>query len=154
MKLTDQTFACNDTTSFECEVNESYINLQKLAWKNSWKHFGWTYTRRVLAIWNHCAHCLCLTYTLLGKLWCCSKTVNGDELLFKVDVQEKDGASQKKGELTRKKIPILNFVAPPPPPFGPYSCRRRCRRTRLDPCAVQGFFPNVLHHLFRDQKGL
>ena len=70
--------------------------------------------------------CLCLTYTLLGKLWCCSKTVNGDELLFKVDVQEKDGASQEKGELTRKKIPILNFVAPPspPPPSGPYSCRR------------------------------
>ena len=74
--------------------------------------------------------------------------MNGDELLFKVDVQEKDGASQEKGELTRKKIPILNFVEPPPP--GPYSCRR----TRLDPCAVQGFFPNVLHHLFRDQKGL
>ena len=42
--------------------------------------------------------------------------MNGDELLFKVDVQEKDGASQKKGELTRKKIPILNFVAPPTSP--------------------------------------
>ena len=44
MKLTDRTCACNNSTSFECEAqapgNESYVNLQKLAWKNSYKHFG------------------------------------------------------------------------------------------------------------------
>ena len=33
--------------------NGSCINFRKLAWKNSWNHFGWTYFRRVLAIWNH-----------------------------------------------------------------------------------------------------
>ena len=40
MKLTDHTCACNDLTSFECESqapeNGSYVNLQKLPWKNSW----------------------------------------------------------------------------------------------------------------------
>jgi hypothetical protein len=57
--------------------------------------------------------------------------VNGDELLFKVDVQEKDGASQEKGELTRKKIPIRpgHIVAAAPgwilvqcKAFSPMSC--------------------------------
>ena len=46
-------------TNFECKGqatgNGSYVNLQKLACKNSWNHFGWTYFRRILSIWNHCA---------------------------------------------------------------------------------------------------
>ena len=47
MKLTDHTCACNGLTSFECEAhatrNGSYVNLQNLAWKNSWNHLVWTY---------------------------------------------------------------------------------------------------------------
>ena len=39
VKLKDHTYACNDLTNFECEVqatgNGSYVNLQKLPWKNS-----------------------------------------------------------------------------------------------------------------------
>jgi hypothetical protein len=39
MKLSDNTFACKDLTNFECKAqatgNGSYVNLQKLAWKNS-----------------------------------------------------------------------------------------------------------------------
>ena len=39
VKLTDHTCACNNLTNFECEAqatgNGSYVNLQKLAWKNS-----------------------------------------------------------------------------------------------------------------------
>ena len=39
MKITDHTCACNDLTSFEYESkapeNGSYVNLQKLPWKNS-----------------------------------------------------------------------------------------------------------------------
>jgi hypothetical protein len=37
VKLSDHTCACNDLTNFECEAQAtgSYVNLQKLAWKNS-----------------------------------------------------------------------------------------------------------------------
>ena len=39
--------------------------------------------------------------------------MNGDELLFKVDVHEKDGTSrEKEGRVDPEKIPILNFAAP------------------------------------------
>ena len=60
MKLTDHTHACNDLTNFEYVVhamtgNGCYLNLQKLACKNSWNHFGQTFFWRVLAIENHCA---------------------------------------------------------------------------------------------------
>ena len=39
VKLTDHSHACNDLTSFESEAhamtgNGSYLNMQKLAWKN------------------------------------------------------------------------------------------------------------------------
>ena len=44
VKLTDHTCACKNLTNFECEAqatgNGSYVNLQKLAWKNSWLIFG------------------------------------------------------------------------------------------------------------------
>ena len=44
VKLTNHTCACNDLTNFEYVVhvmtgNGCYVNLQKLAWKNSWNHF-------------------------------------------------------------------------------------------------------------------
>ena len=52
VKLTDHTCACNDLTSFVCELqptkNGSYVNLQKLTWKNSWNHIWWIFFRRVL----------------------------------------------------------------------------------------------------------
>ena len=49
--------ALNVLTSFEYEVhgmtgNRSFLNMQKLAWTNSWNHFKLTYFWRVLAIWN------------------------------------------------------------------------------------------------------
>ena len=38
VKLTDRNCACNGLTNFKCEVqatgNGSYVNLQKLQWKN------------------------------------------------------------------------------------------------------------------------
>jgi hypothetical protein len=47
VKSTNHPCACNDLTSFECEApetgNGSYVNLQKLPWKNSWNHLGWIY---------------------------------------------------------------------------------------------------------------
>ena len=65
VKLTDHTCACNNLTNFQCEAkaingNGSNMNMLKLAYKNSWNHFMWTYFRRVLASWNHCGqleHC-------------------------------------------------------------------------------------------------
>ena len=59
-KSTDHTYACNDLTNFEYEV---LANRKRKLWefaetcfcKNSWNHFGQTFFRRVLAIWNHCA---------------------------------------------------------------------------------------------------
>ena len=55
VKLTDHTQACNDLTNFEYVVhamtgNGCYLNLQKLACKNSWNQFGWNYFRLVLAV--------------------------------------------------------------------------------------------------------
>ena len=46
MKLTNHACACNDLTGFEyvedaMTVNGSYVNLLKLAWKNSWNHIKW-----------------------------------------------------------------------------------------------------------------
>ena len=159
MKLTDHTCACNNSTSFECEVqapgNKSYINLQKLAWKNSWKHFEWTYIRRVLAIWNQCALAFALLTLYLANCDVAAKRWMVMNYFLKSMCRRKMEPAKRRESWPGKKFPILNFVAPPPPPpSGPYSCRCCRRRTRLDPCAVQGFFPNVLHHLFRDQKGL
>ena len=55
--MTDH-LACISLTNFVNEGrsitgNGNYVNLQKLAWKNSWNHFGRIYFRRVLASWNH-----------------------------------------------------------------------------------------------------
>jgi hypothetical protein len=47
VKLTDHNCACNDLTNFECEAqatgNGSCEIFQKLEWKISWNHLGWTY---------------------------------------------------------------------------------------------------------------
>ena len=39
--IPDYTCACKDLTNFECEGQAigNYVNLQKLAWKNSWNHW-------------------------------------------------------------------------------------------------------------------
>ena len=51
VKLLDHTCVCNDFTNFECEGqatgNGSYVNLQKLAWKNSWKSLWLNFFQRV-----------------------------------------------------------------------------------------------------------
>ena len=75
VKLTDHTCACSDLTNFECEVeatgNGIYVNFQKLAWKNSWNHFGWTYFWRVSVIWNHCVvWCVFFWWKKMSHLFC------------------------------------------------------------------------------------
>ena len=60
VKLTDHTYACSSLTNFLYDMNPisgngNYVNLLKLAWKNSWNKFKWTYFWRVLACWNPCA---------------------------------------------------------------------------------------------------
>ena len=60
VKSTDHTYACSSLTNFQYVKNQiigtgNYVNLLKLAWKNSWNRFNWTYFQRVLAWWNPCA---------------------------------------------------------------------------------------------------
>ena len=58
-KLTNDTYACNSLTNFEYEWyvmtgNGNYMWIcRKIACKNLWNHFGWTYFWLVLAIGNH-----------------------------------------------------------------------------------------------------
>ena len=60
VKLIDVSNACNSLTKF-CIWSEwndrkrNYVNLLKLAWKNLWNHFRWTYFWLILSTWDHCA---------------------------------------------------------------------------------------------------
>ena len=38
----------------QMQRNKNYENRLKIACKNSWNDFKWTYFRRISAIWNHC----------------------------------------------------------------------------------------------------
>ena len=54
VKMTHLTCPRDSLTNFWYEANamtgnRSYVHLLKLAYKNFWKHFEWTYFRRVLA---------------------------------------------------------------------------------------------------------
>ena len=60
MKLNGYTCSCNSLTNFKYVVQQPetavrYVNLQKLACKNWYVHFGLSYFWQVLAICNHCA---------------------------------------------------------------------------------------------------
>ena len=51
----DGSHMCLQWFDSACKIlKRKFANLQKLAWKNSWNNFGWTYFWWVFISWNHC----------------------------------------------------------------------------------------------------
>ena len=110
VKLTDYTYAFNSLITFKYEAqsrigNGNFVNLLKLALKNSWKQFKQIYFWRDFAFWPNCASVTqnCSLSVSLGSL---------DTLSSTAWTQQASSAGHRAEEQTLTAAPLQRPAAP------------------------------------------